>query len=153
MKISLAAFDENIPRQHQQKALFSLGAYYGLRVGEHVTICLNNIKQGYFGPSHPLAGEMYVHIQKLMDKVHTLSQHTDYVRNTSETHRVPVRDFSDLKTCCPAGTLLCLAEKQPEGCVKLFNHVKGSGTAGVFTKRKMGKDYIAKLFKEGAEFL
>ena len=96
---------------------------------------------------------MYVHIQKLMDKVHTLSQHTDYVRNTSETHRVPVRDFSDLKTCCPAGTLLCLAEKQPEGCVKLFNHVKGSGMAGVFTKRKMGKDYIAKLFKEGAEFL
>ena len=88
-----------------------------------------------------------------MDKAHTLSQHTDYVRDTSETHRLPVRDLRYPKTGCPAGTLLCLAEKQPEGCVKLFNHVKGSGTAGVFTKRKMGKDYIAKLFKDGAEFL
>ena len=96
---------------------------------------------------------MYIHIQKLTDKAHTLSQYTDYVRDTSETHRLLIRDLSDPKTGCPAGTFLCLAEKQPEGCVKLFNHVKGSGTAGVFTKRKMGKDYIAKLFKEGAEFL
>jgi hypothetical protein len=154
VKISLSLFDENIPRQHQQKVLFSLGAYYGLRGGgEPVTICLNNIKQDYFGPSHPLAGEMYVHLLKLTDKAHTLSQHTDYVRDTSETHRLPVRDFFDPTSGCPAGTLLRLAEKQPEGCVKLFNHVKGEGTDGVFTKRKMGKSYIARLFKEGAQFL
>ena len=75
------------------------------------------------------------------------------MRDTSETHRLPVRDFFDPTSGCPAGTLLRLAEKQPEGCVKLFNHVKGDGTDGVFTKRQMGKSHVARLFKESTEFL
>jgi hypothetical protein len=119
-KVSLTAFDENIPRQHQMKALVSLSSYYGFRGGEPVCVLLTDIEQGYFEPSHPLSGQPFALVLIVVDKTRKLSGTQQHVRNVRKSQRLPVRDFFDPTSPCPASTLLCLAEKAVQGSKRLF---------------------------------
>ena len=152
-KVSLTEFDENDPRQHQMKCLFSLSSYFGFRGGEPGRVLVTDIEQGTFEESHPFGGQPYALVVINVDKTRKLSGTQPHVRDVRKSQRLPLLDFFDPTSACPASTLVRLAEKAVQGSKKLFCQVKGYGAEAKFTARPLGKAGITKLYKEGAKIL
>ena len=163
MLVDISKFDENDPAQHQMKILFGSGIMYGLRGNmEHTYMEVSNITHGEFPVGHPYEGEVYYGFDGLLDKKHKLGVHTDYVRNSENSMRIPKQD-NDPTSSCIAGSIERYLKKLAPGQIRLYCKVipyenryvdASTGRTEVFyANSPLGKNAINKLFKDGAKIL
>ena len=162
-KIDLSKFDESDPRQHQMKIAFGCGIKFGFRgISEHTFLEISNITHGEFPSHHPFSGYEYYGIDNIQDKQCRLSVNQDHVRDTKDHMRIPVMD-NDLCSEDFGGSIKRYLNKLAPGQTRFYCKVipdnlrqvdLSDGTTQVFYGNcPIGKEYIKKLFKDGAAIL
>ena len=145
------------------KIAFGCEAQFGFcGVSEHTFLEASHITHGEFPSHHPFAGYKYYGVDGIQDKQIKLSVHTDHVRDTKNHMRTPVMD-DDPCSGDFGGSLKRYLTKLAPGQTRFYCKVipenlrqvdPSDGTTQVFYGNcPIGKEYIKKLFKDGAAIL
>ena len=145
------------------KVAFGSGINFGFRGNsEHTFLEILNITHGHFPLHHSFADYKYIGINDLQDKNIKLSVNQDHVCDIKHHMRTPIMD-NDPTSSDFGGSLKRFMEKLAPGQTQMhckvipekLRHVDPStGRTEVFHGNcPLGKEYINRLFKDGAAIL
>ena len=145
------------------KMLFGMGIQFGLRGNtEHCDLNIKNITYGIFPKGHPFSGHEYYGLDGLLDKTHKIDVHTDYVRDTKNTMRVPKMN-DDPTSDDLGGCIERYIGKMARGQFRLYTkslpqekQIPDPSTGKIpyyYPLQVLGRNKVRELFKEGAAIL
>ena len=145
------------------KVAFGSGIQFGFRGNsEHTFLETHCITQGFFPSRHPFAGYEYIGISDIQDKNIKLSVNQDHVRDMKDHMRTPIMD-NDPTSADFGGSFKRFLNKLAPGQTRLYCKVipencrhedPSTGRTEVFYGNcPLGKEYVNKLFKDGAAIL